>query len=100
MMDYEIVLPSESVESEFEKELNKLPKEYQKRIIFLIRLLSKDPRPAGKRHKKLKGEVIVFSFAAQHRLRIGKYRILYDIDDENKKIVLLKLDKRDEGTYK
>jgi mRNA interferase RelE/StbE len=43
--------------------------------------------------------VTVFRYIAQHRLRVGPYRILYDLDDARKKVILLKLDKRDEHTY-
>ncbi len=43
---------------------------------------------------------MVFSFVAQYRLRVGKYRVLYDIDDKNKKVILLKLEKKREHTYK
>jgi mRNA-degrading endonuclease RelE of RelBE toxin-antitoxin system len=39
-------------------------------------------------------------FTAQYRLRIGPYRILYDVDDRLKKVILLKLAKRDEQTYR
>ena len=39
------------------------------------------------------------AFTAEYRLRVGSYRVLYDIDDRNKKVVLLKLAKRDEHTY-
>lgn len=38
-------------------------------------------------------------FIAQYRLRIGPYRLLYDVDDQRKKVILLKLAKRDEHTY-
>ena len=38
-------------------------------------------------------------FTAEYRLRVGPYRVLYDIDDQQKKVILLKLAKRDEQTY-
>ena len=38
-------------------------------------------------------------FTAEYRLRVGSYRVLYDIDDQRKKVVLLKLAKRNEQTY-
>jgi mRNA interferase RelE/StbE len=41
----------------------------------------------------------VSQFTAQYRLRISPYRLLYDIDDQRKKVILLKLAKRDEHTY-
>lgn len=98
-MPYEVVFPSARVEREFEKALKKIPADYQATIAERMRSLGADPRPEGKRHKKLTGEVAVAQFVAQHRLRIGPYRLLYDIDDARKKVVLLKLVKRDERTY-
>lgn len=98
-MAYEVVFPSERVEREFEKALKKIPPDYRTAIIEAVRSLGQNPRPPGKAYKKLKGEVAVFRYIAQHRLRVGPYRILYDVDDPRKKVILLKLDKRDEHTY-
>lgn len=98
-MPYEVVFPSERVERGFEKTLKKLPADYQSAVVEKIRSLSLNPRPEGKQYKKLKGEVAVAQFIAQYRLRIGPYRLLYDIDETRKKVILLKLVKRDERTY-
>lgn len=98
-MSYEVVFPSERVEREFEKALQKLPADYQSAVVEKVRSLSLNPRPEGKRSKKLKGEVVVAQFIAQFRLRVGPYRLLYDIDETRKKVILLKLVKLDEGTY-
>lgn len=99
-MKYELVFPSERIEKEFEKELKRLSKNHRERVVTSIRSLADNPRLPGKKHKKLEQESVVFSFVAQHRLRVGKYRILYDIDDKNKKVILLKLTKKQEHTYK
>ena len=98
-MGYEVVFPSERVERAFQKSLSKIPADYQDAIVTAIRALVANPRPEGKRTKKLTGQLIVSQFNAQYRLRIGPYRLLYDIDDQRKKVVLLKLAKRDEQTY-
>jgi mRNA interferase RelE/StbE len=58
-----------------------------------------NPRPEGKRTKKLTGELIMSQFTAQYRLRIGPHRVLYDIDDQRKRVIPLKLAKRDEQKY-
>jgi len=99
-MAYEVVFPSQRVEHEFEKFLGKIPANYKVAIVEAIRSLGQEPRPLGKSYKKLRGEVIVSRYVAQHRLRVGHYRILFDLDDERKKVILMKLDKRDEHTYK
>ena len=98
-MAYEIVFPSERVEHEFEKALHKTPADYQTEIAEAIRSLRDTPRPPGKRYKKLKGGVAVFHFTAQHRLRVGPYRIFYDLDDRHQKVTVLKLARRDKHTY-
>ena len=98
-MAYEVVFPSERVERTFQKALEKIPADYRIAIVQAIRSLSSDPRPQGKRTKRLKGQVIVSLFTAEYRLRVGPYPILYDVDDQRQKVVLLKLVKRDERTY-
>ena len=98
-MGYEVVFPSERVERSFQKSLSKIPADYQGAIVTAIRSLAASPRPEGKRTKKLAGQLIVLQFIAQYRLRIGPYRLLYDIDDQRKKVIILKLAKRDEQTY-
>lgn len=98
-MAYQVVFPSGRAEHEFEKVLRKIPSDYRTAIVEAVRSLAQNPRPPGKSYKKLKGEVAVFRYIARHRLRVGPYRILYDLDDARKKVILLKLDKRDEHTY-
>ena len=98
-MGYEVVFPSERVERSVQKSLSKIPADYQDAIVTAIRSLAANPRPEGKRTKKLAGQLIVSQFTAQYRLRIGPYRLLYDIDDQRKKVIILKLAKRDEQTY-
>lgn len=98
-MSYEIVFPSDRIENEFEKVLGKIPEDYKTAIIKSIRSLSLNPRPEGRKYKKLKGRLVIYHLIAQYRLRVGPYRILYDIDEIRKKVILLKLIKRDEHTY-
>lgn len=98
-MAYEVVFPSERVEREFGKDLGNIPRDYQRAIADAVRALGVNPRPPGKRYKKLKGRMMVSYFTAQHRLRVGPYRILYDIDDQRKKVIVLKFVRRAERTY-
>jgi mRNA interferase RelE/StbE len=98
-VEYDVVFPSERVERLFQKTLEKIPADYRTAIVAAVRSLRTNPRPQGKRTKKLIGELIVSRFTAEYRLRVGPYRVLYDIDDQRKKVVLLKLAKRDEQTY-
>lgn len=57
------------------KELQSLPKNIAERILTKIKALSNNPRPPGA--KKLKGPIRLW------RLRVGEYRVVYDIDDKN-----------------
>lgn len=98
-MGYEVVFPSERIERAFQKVLSKIPAEYQDAIIMAVRSLEANPRSEGKRSKKLARQLIVSQFTAQYHLRIGPCRLLYDVDDQRKKVILLKLAKRDEHTY-
>ena len=98
-MAYKVVFPGERVERAFQKSLTKIPAKYKDAIVTAIRLLTANPRSEGKRTKKLAGQLIVSQFTAQYRLRVGPYRLLYDIDDRRKKVILHKLAKRDEQTY-
>lgn len=99
-MPYEVVFPSERVERAFQKSLEQVSADYREAIVTAIRSLATNPKPQGKRTKKLTGQLIVSQFTAEYRLRIGPYRVLYDVDDQRKKVVILKLAKRDEHTYK
>ncbi len=53
--------------------------------------LEQNPRPPGV--KKL-------ADSGLWRVRIGRYRIVYAIDDENKLITIVRVARRKEGTYK
>ena len=55
-----------------EKDLDRLPPRGAARVIAALRRLAEDPRPAGA--SKL---VAVEGY----RLRVGEYRIVYDVDD-------------------
>ena len=63
-----------------ERALKKLQADIQKRIIKALLKLEADPRPAGV--KKLSGEDDLY------RIRVGDYRIVYQVQD-NKLVVLV-----------
>ena len=98
-MGYEVVFPSARVERTVQRTLAKIPADNKDAIVAAIRSLAENLRPEGKRTKKPTGQIILSQFTAEYRLRVGPYRILYDIDDQRKKVILLKLAKRDEQTY-
>jgi mRNA interferase RelE/StbE len=65
-----------------EKEIEALPKQDRGRIVAKITSLSRDPRPPG--CEKLSGR-------DQYRLRQGHYRILYEIQDMDLVVVVVKV---------
>ena len=67
------------------KELNSLPPSDLKKIIQRIQNLADDPRPPG--CKKLTSE-------EKYRIRSGKYRILYLIEDDILVIYIVKIGHR------
>ncbi len=71
------------------KEAGKIPKRQKKRIREEILKLSENPRPRGVR--KLKGKEDIY------RIRISDYRILYTINDQERKISILSILARKEA---
>ncbi len=72
------------------KQVLSLPREAQIEIARAIDRLAKSPRPSG--CKKLRGTDL-------WRLRVGRYRVVYFIDDEARLITVLKVAPRREDTY-
>ena len=71
-----------------EKELDRLPSSIYRRINTKILSLEENPRPRGS--KKLSGR-------EQYRLRIGDYRVLYNIDDTKHAITIFAVGHRGEA---
>ena len=88
------------VEKEFARYLAREGRADARRIQDAIRGLADEPRPPGKRFRILKPPVALFRFVAQYRLRIGDHRVLYDVDDARRRVVLLAIRLRGEGTYR
>ncbi len=61
------------------------------RIRIVVRGLALEPRPYGA--KKLKGRENTY------RLRVGKYRILYEIIDKTSTVVVIEIVRRSDNTY-
>ena len=69
-----------------ERQIRKLPRADQLRVVRAIQALATDPRPPGSR--KLSGHEDVF------RVRIGRYRMLYSIEGRRLVIIVLKVGDR------
>lgn len=71
-----------------EKELRRVPSPFLSKIIDKIRSLGTQPRPPG--IQMLKGENRYF------RLRQGDYRVIYEVDDTQHEIHVVKIGHRRE----
>lgn len=100
MPGYQVGFASAAVEKSFEKELSRLDRPVLLRIKEAIDSLAVNPRPQGKKIKALRPPVQIAFFLAQYRIRVGDYRILYDIDDTEHRVILLALRRRSEKTYR
>jgi mRNA interferase RelE/StbE len=69
------------------KEIAGLQKADCQRVVAKIQLLATNPRPHG--CEKL-------SAAEKYRVRQGDYRILYEIDDSSKSVIIVKVGNRKE----
>jgi mRNA interferase RelE/StbE len=67
------------------KQILRIPPPHFQRIKEQIAALAQNPRPAGA--KKLVGET-------GYRIRIGDYRVLYEIDDDMRRITIYRVGHR------
>jgi mRNA interferase RelE/StbE len=73
-----------------EKDLDRLRGETWQRVLDAITALLTQPRPSG--HAKLKGP------GGSFRIRIGDYRVIYDIDDGEQTVTILRVKHRRDVT--
>jgi mRNA interferase RelE/StbE len=76
------------IEKTAESDLKRLPTSTFQRVIPQIRALAQNPRPSGCR--KLTGS------KNDWRIRIGDYRVLYEIDEKVKAVRILRVRHRRE----
>ena len=68
-----------------EKDFESIPKNDLKRILDRIKMLAEDPRPTG--CEKLTGQ-------ERYRVRQGRYRIIYSIQDNELTVWIVKVSHR------
>ena len=81
-MRYRVILPRS-----VQKELDRLPDDVVKRILARLTQLESNPRPADV--KKLKGR-------DAWRIRVGDYRVIYEIHDRELQILVITIGHRRE----
>ena len=65
------------------RDVKRLPQDIQVRLIAKIRSLASNPRPRGV--IKMEGP------EGTYRMRVGNYRIIYDIHDEHKRVLVVRV---------
>ncbi|HAO12753.1 MAG TPA: type II toxin-antitoxin system mRNA interferase toxin, RelE/StbE family [Planktothrix sp. UBA8407] len=75
-MNYTVIIPKP-----VQKQLDNLPEDIRQRITAKILSLTIEPRPVGV--KKLKG------FDNEYRVRLGDYRVRYDVNDQILTVLVL-----------
>lgn len=81
------------VERRVRKALLRLPRPVQARIAVTIDALAEEPRPAGCQPVKAAPK-------GTYRIRVGDYRVIYTVLDDEQLIIVGRVAKRGEHTYK
>ena len=85
-MSYQVVLKRAA-----QKQLDKLVGHDYELVARVISLLTEEPRPP--KVKKL-------AESGLWRIRTGRYRVVYHIDDDNKLVIVVRVATRSERTYR
>ena len=81
---YEVLL-----ERRAERDLRQLPAEAFHRIIAALEALAENPRPTG--HRKITGS------QSDWRIRVGDYRVIYEIDETTQVVRVMRVRHRREA---
>ena len=81
-----------SADRDLVKLRDRIRKEDLERLRMAVNSLAEQPRPQGVR--KIKGADYAY------RIRIGSYRIVYEVFDRDKLVLILQIARRTETTYR
>jgi mRNA interferase RelE/StbE len=81
------------VERRAQKALGRLPKRDRSRLVAAIDALAEDPRPAG-------CLAVRAAPRGTYRIRVGDYRVVYVVLDHEKVIIVARVARRTETTYR
>lgn len=74
------------------KQVARLPRRDQARVLAVVKALAKDPRPTSCRPVKMAGQ-------GAYRVRVGDYRVIYAVLDDERVVIIARVAKRSESTY-
>ena len=83
---------SPAADRDLDKLKGRIRRQDFERLGVAIRSLSNEPRPHGVR--KIKGT------ERAYRVRVGSYRVVYDIYDNEQLVLILQVARRTEATYR
>lgn len=70
--------------------MDRFPKRVQQAIVDAVGSLADDPRPRGSR--KLTGSLA--GLLGLYRIRVGEYRVAYQIDDSERTVLIVRVGSR------
>ncbi len=74
------------VQHQAERQLRRLPREALRRVFAAVKALENNPRPPGS--EKLRSRVDTY------RLRVGDYRVVYDVDTASRSVFVWRVKHR------
>ena len=75
-----------------ERTFRRLPAQVQSRLVAPIEMLAQAPRPVGAR--KVVGQIDTW------RMRVGEYRVVYEVNDSAERVIIIQVTRRSETTYR
>ncbi|MBF0254206.1 MAG: type II toxin-antitoxin system RelE/ParE family toxin [Candidatus Omnitrophica bacterium] len=98
-MNYKVVFASPRIGKEFGRALEAIPqKSVRDEIMYKVEELAENPKPFPP-NPKLQGAIPIFGQLAQYRIKVGRYRIFYDVNDRTLTVYVIALRIRDDKTY-
>jgi mRNA interferase RelE/StbE len=83
---------SPAADRDLEKLKGRIRRQDFERLRNAVGGLAEEPRPQGVR--KIKGE------ERAYRIRVGSYRVVYEVYDDDKLVLILQIVRRSETTYR
>lgn len=74
-----------------QRQARRLTAEAARHIRAELRKLVDDPRPAG--------SIKLTGFASVWRIRVGDFRVIYEVNDRKRLLMVLRIARRNESTY-